>query len=91
MRWVTFEQRSVPQRHQQLQQTGVCISQRSVSDLLWRYDELLGLRLSDRQRLEEIVRGQQQIILAIDRMQPEVGHEVLYQFSKFQLQIKRSK
>ena len=78
MRCVTFEQRSVPQIHQQLQQRGVCISQRSVSHLLQRYDELLALRLSDRQRLQEIVRGQQQVILAIDGMQPEVGHEVLW-------------
>ena len=72
------QHRSVPQIHQQLQQTGVCVGQRSVSHLIWRYDELLALKLSDKQRLQEIVRGQQQVILAIDGMQPEVGHEVLW-------------
>lgn len=51
------QQRPVPQIHQQLQQRGLCISQRSVSHLLWRYDELLALCLSDKHRLQEIVRG----------------------------------
>ena len=72
------EHRSVPQIHQQLQQRGVCVSQRSVSHLLWRYDELLALSLSDKHRLQGIVCGQKQVILAIDGMQPEVGHEVLW-------------
>lgn len=39
--WRYQEHRSVPQIHQQLQQQGVCISQRSVSNLLERYDELV--------------------------------------------------
>ncbi len=72
------QQRSVPQIHQQLQQRGVCISQRNVSHLLLRYDELLALELSDLQRWQNIVRGQKQVILAIDGMPPEVGHEVLW-------------
>jgi hypothetical protein len=72
------QQRSVPQIHQQLQQRGLCVSQRSVSHLLERYDELLALSLSDKHRLQKIVSGQQQVILAIDGMQPEVGHEVLW-------------
>jgi len=76
--WRYQQQRSVPQIHQQLQQRGVCISQRNVSHLLERYDELLALGLSDLQRLQNIVKGQKQVILAIDGMQPEVGHEVLW-------------
>jgi hypothetical protein len=72
------EHRSVPQIHQQLQQRGLCISQRSVSHLLERYDELLALGLSDKHRLQEIVRGQKRVILAIDGLQPDVGHEVLW-------------
>jgi hypothetical protein len=62
----------------QLQQRGICISERSVSHLIRRYDELLALGLSNKHRLQEIVRGQKQVILAIDGMQPEVGHEVLW-------------
>ena len=57
---------------------GISVSQRSVSHLLERYDELLALSLSDRHRQQEIVRGQKQVILAIDGMQPDVGHEVLW-------------
>ena len=54
------------------------LSQRSVSHLLERYDELLALGLSNKQRLQEILRGYKQVILAIDGMQPDVGHEVLW-------------
>ncbi len=46
--------------------------------MLERYEELLALGLSDKQRLLDAVRGQKQVILAIDGMQPDVGHEVLW-------------
>lgn len=49
-----------------------------MSHLLLRYDELLALGLSNKQRLLDTVRGQKQVILAIDGMQPNVGHEVLW-------------
>lgn len=57
---------------------GLCISQRSVGHLLDRYDELVAICLSDNQRLQGILGQQQQAILAIDGMQPDVGHEVLW-------------
>ena len=72
------QQRSVSEIHQQLQQRGLCVSQRSVSHLLKRYDELLALGLSDKKRIQKIVEGQKRVILAIDGMQPDVGHEVLW-------------
>ncbi len=72
------EHRSVPEIDQQLQQRGICVSQRSVSHLLERYDELLALSLSNKHRLQEIVRGYKRAILAIDGMQPDVGHKVLW-------------
>ncbi len=72
------EHRSVPEIHQQLQQRDICISQRSVSHLIERYEELLALSLSNKQRLQEIGREYKQVILAIDGMQPDVGHEVLW-------------
>ena len=77
-RYATFEHRSVPQIHQQLQQRGVCISQRSVSELLARYDELLAVSLNNSERLKALVKQQGKAILAIDGMQPDVGHEVLW-------------
>jgi len=76
--WRYQQHRSVPEIHQQLQQRGICVSERSVSNLLQRYDELLALNLSDKLRLEKIVHGYKRVILAIDGMQPDVGHEVLW-------------
>lgn len=72
------EHRSVPEIHQQLRLQGICVGQRSVSHLLERYEELLALGLTNKQRLQEIVGGSKQVILAIDGMQPDVGHEVLW-------------
>ena len=72
------EHRSVPEIHQKLRLQGICVGQRSVSHLLERYDELLALGLTNKQRLQDIVRGHKQVILAIDGMQPDVGHEVLW-------------
>ena len=72
------EHRSVPEIHQQLQQKDICISQRSVSHLIERYEELLALSLSNKERLQEIGREYKRVILAIDGMQPDVGHEVLW-------------
>jgi len=45
------------QIHQQLQR-GVCISQRSVSNLLERYDELVAISLSDIERINTIIGAQ---------------------------------
>lgn len=72
------EHRSVPQIHAHLKSKGVCISERSVTHLLARYDELVSLWLRDVSRLKAIVKEQGRLILAIDGMQPEVGHEVLW-------------
>ncbi len=72
------EHRSIPQVHQQLRNRGVEVSERSVIYLLERYDELVALWLSDHSRLKAIAKQQGGLILAIDGMQPDVGHEVLW-------------
>lgn len=72
------EHRSVPEIHQQLRLQGICVGQRSVSHILERYEELLALGLTNKQRLQKIVGEHKQVILAIDGMQPDVGHEVLW-------------
>ena len=72
------EHRSVPEIHHLLQQRGICVGQRSVSHLIERYEELLALNLSNKQRLQEIGREYKRVIIAIDGMQPDVGHEVLW-------------
>jgi hypothetical protein len=72
------EQRSVPQIHRALRERGVRIAERSVTVLLHRYEELVALRLADATRLRERLAGQGGVILAIDGLQPDVGHEVLW-------------
>src|SRR5439155_4044690 len=54
------------------------IAERSVTNLLDRYDELLATRLTDTRRLRRVLKGQRGVILALDGLQPDVGHEVLW-------------
>jgi len=72
------EHRSVPEIHAELARRGVPICVRSVGNLLDRYDELLALSCSDAARLRRITAGAGRVILAIDGLQPDVGHEVLW-------------
>src|SRR3989442_11477654 len=72
------EHRSIPEIHQRLESRGVSIAQRTVTELLERYEELVALHLADEERLQERLKQQGQVILAIDGMQPDVGHEVLW-------------
>ncbi len=72
------EHRSVPEIHQALVARGVAIAARSVTNLLYRYEELVALRLADQARLRARLAQQDQIILALDGLQPDVGHEVLW-------------
>ena len=72
------EHRSVPEIHAELARRGVPICVRSVSNLLDRYDELLTLSLSDTERLRRITAAAGRVVLAIDGLQPDVGHEVLW-------------
>lgn len=72
------EHRSVPEIHRHLQGQGVEIAQRTVTNLLDRYDELLAVSLTDDTRLRDRLTEQQRVVLAIDGLQPDVGHEVLW-------------
>ena len=72
------EQRSVPQMHQLLRERGVEIAERSVTVLLHRYEELVALRLAEAAQVRERLRAQGGVILALDGLQPDVGHEVLW-------------
>lgn len=73
-----IEHRSIPEIHLVLQERGVEISERAVTNLLYRYEELLSLRLTDASRLRDKLRAQGRVILALDGLQPDVGHEVLW-------------
>jgi hypothetical protein len=72
------QHQSVPEMHRTLQARGVDIAERSVTYLLERYDELLALSLTDAERLREITAREGRVVLALDGLQPDVGHEVLW-------------
>jgi hypothetical protein len=72
------EHRSVPEIQRDLLRRGVTMAERSVTNLLYRYDELVALALRNEARLQETLRLQGRVILALDGLQPDVGHEVLW-------------
>jgi hypothetical protein len=72
------EHRSIPEIHAELTRRGVVIAQQTVTNLLDRYDELLALSCSDTERLRRVTAQSGRVILAIDGLQPDVGHEVLW-------------
>ena len=56
----------------------MAISERTGTNLLDRYDELLAVVLTDDRRLKKVLAAQGQVILALVGLQPDVGHEVLW-------------
>jgi hypothetical protein len=76
--WRFQEHRSVPEMHQRLQARGLMISERAVTHLLHRYEELVSLHITDQERIKARLQKQGQVILALDGLQPDVGHEVLW-------------
>ncbi len=77
-RWRFREHRSVPEMHRMLLASGVSITERSVTNLMQRYEELVALRVMDHERIKARLQKQGRVILAIDGLQPDVGHEVLW-------------
>lgn len=72
------EHRSVPEIHAELRGRGVAICERSVTNLVYRYEELVALRLADQRRLRDQLLRQGRVLLALDGLQPDVGQEVLW-------------
>jgi len=72
------EHRSVLEIHQTLLARGVQLAERTVTHLVHRYEELVALRLADATRLRDRLAEEGRVILAIDGLQPDVGHEVLW-------------
>ena len=72
------EHRSVPEIHQALKARQLALCERSVTNLLQRYEELVSLHLLDRPRVTERLLAQGRAVLAIDGLQPDVGQEVLW-------------
>jgi len=72
------EHRSIPEIHRELTRRGRTLAERTVTNLLDRYDELRALATADPERLGPLLRPQGRVILAIDGLQPDAGHEVLW-------------
>ncbi len=45
---------------------------------MWGIKLVLSVSLTDPNRIEKLLGSQEQVILAIDGLQPQVGHEVLW-------------
>ncbi|NMO21272.1 hypothetical protein HPC49_37480 [Pyxidicoccus fallax] len=67
----------VPAIHAHLRARGVSISERSVSNLLDRYEALLALRLADDARLQSVLHAQGRVLLALDGPSPWLVRDCL--------------
>ena len=72
------EHRSVGEIHQHVLTRGIPLAERTVTYLVERYEELITLRLGDAARLRTLLTAQGHVILALDGLQPDRGHEVLW-------------
>jgi ribosomal protein S27AE len=72
------EHRSIKEIHEHLKQRGVQVCERTVEHALHRYEELVTVHLHQRERLYQIFEKQGRVIFAMDGLQPDVGHEVLW-------------
>ncbi len=72
------EHRSVPEVHRALRARGLSVCGRTVTNLLNRYDQPPAVRLSDSPRLRAITAQRGWVVPAVDGLQPDVGHEVLW-------------
>jgi hypothetical protein len=72
------QHRTIPEIHAELRRRRVVIAQRTVTNLLDRYDELRAVASANPKRLRRVLRPQGRVVLAIDGLQPHVGHEILW-------------
>src|SRR4051794_25615650 len=70
------EHRRIPEMHAELRLRRVVIAERTVTNLLDRYDELRAVATANPKRLRRLLRPQGRVVLAIDGLQPHVGHEI---------------
>src|SRR5665213_2406136 len=76
------DHRSTAEIHQELVRRGVALAQRTVTNLLDRYDELRALDATDPARFGDQLSGQPNVVLALDGLQPEVGHKAPWALGK---------
>lgn len=70
---------SVPQIRAELQDRyQVGVSEDALEDVIARYQAIVAAREQDPQRLAEVYRDVDEVLLSIDGLQPQKGHETLY-------------
>lgn len=70
---------SVPQMRQELSDTyKITLSDDAIEEYVGRYEVMLAARQQDPDRMAEEYRTLDSVILSIDGLQPEKGHETLY-------------
>jgi len=70
---------SVPQIHQELRDTyRIDLSEDAIEDYVQRYEVMLAARQQDPVRMAQEYQGVESLILSIDGLQREKGHETLY-------------
>jgi hypothetical protein len=72
------QHRSTTEIHAALLERGLQLALRTVTNLLDRFDELRALNTANPERLRPLLQPQQRVVLALDGLQPDVGHEVLW-------------
>lgn len=72
------QNRSLSEIHALLLQQGLALAPRTVTNLLDRFDELRALRAADPGLLRPLLAPQKRLLLALDGLQPDMGHEVLW-------------
>ena len=72
------QHRSTTEIHAALAARGLALAPRTVTNLLDRFDELRALNVADPRRLRPLLAAQKRVVLALDGLQPDVGHEVLW-------------
>jgi hypothetical protein len=77
---------SVPQIHQELQDTyRITLSADAIEDYVQRYEVMVAARQQDPVRMAHEYREVESVILSIDGLQPEKGHETLYVIRELRL------
>jgi hypothetical protein len=69
---------SVREIHQHLLTRSVPLCERTVEHAMHRYEELVAVHQGNQERLHACFKDQKEALLAIDGLQPDVGHEVLW-------------
>lgn len=72
----SIQHRRLPEIHQALCCRQVAMAPRTVQHLLERYEELVALSVAEPHRLPQITAAHGRVVLALDGLQPDVGHEV---------------